>query len=67
MKNEATNNIIGTGSTATAATSGDIKKNTAPIVIVDTVIWIISLAPLSKKRSSWLISSFKIAVTLPNF
>ena len=57
--------IIGIGIKANTATNGEMYKNIPPITTTVVAVWTSLFAPLSKKVSNWLTSSFKIAINLP--
>ena len=64
-KKNAPQMISGIGVKASRAISGESTKNTAPTATTVTPTWISELAPPSRKRSSWLTSSFMVATSWP--
>ena len=59
--------ISGIGRKATQATAGETQKKMAPTARTVVESWIRLLAPPSRKRSSWLTSSFRTLMSSPEF
>ena len=58
--------ITGIGTKASAASSGEMMKKTAPTATTFVTVRMIRSAPMSRKRSSWLTSSLRIVSSRPD-